>query len=133
MFVYVRYAVSYRDLEEIPAERGVEVNQARFNRFIIRSRHRVGWREFLARLFKPLRDRCSTRGLMSRFVAQYERNLSVFMMYGAELGCLCITVTSDQHILCEAILIDRAPQRSRNSLKEILVVGPSIFSHVQKK
>lgn len=31
-FFYVRYAVSYRDLEEIVAERGVTVDHATLNR-----------------------------------------------------------------------------------------------------
>jgi putative transposase len=33
VFFYVRYAVSYRDLEEIMAERGVAVEHATLNRF----------------------------------------------------------------------------------------------------
>ena len=32
VFFYVRYAVSYRDLEEILAERGVRVDHATLNR-----------------------------------------------------------------------------------------------------
>jgi len=34
VFFYVRYAVSYRDLEEIMAERGVEVDHATLNRWV---------------------------------------------------------------------------------------------------
>ena len=33
VFFYVRYAVSYRDLEEILAERGVTVDHATLNRW----------------------------------------------------------------------------------------------------
>jgi putative transposase len=33
---YIRYAVSYRDLEEIMAERGVEVDHATLNRWVVR-------------------------------------------------------------------------------------------------
>jgi len=33
VFFYVRYAVSYRDLEEIMAERGVTVDHATLNRW----------------------------------------------------------------------------------------------------
>ncbi len=36
VFFYVRYAVSYRDLEEIMAERGVEVDHATLNRWVVR-------------------------------------------------------------------------------------------------
>jgi len=36
VFFYVRYAVSYRDLEEIMEERGVEVDHATLNRWVIR-------------------------------------------------------------------------------------------------
>jgi putative transposase len=36
VFFYVRYAVSYRDLEEILADRGVEVDHATLNRFVIK-------------------------------------------------------------------------------------------------
>jgi putative transposase len=36
VFFYVRYAVSYRDLEEIMAERSVEVDQATLNRWVIK-------------------------------------------------------------------------------------------------
>jgi hypothetical protein len=39
------------------------------NRFICRSRRRVGWCEFSARLFKPLYFRCSTEGITSVFAA----------------------------------------------------------------
>ena len=35
-FFYVRYAVAYRDLEEILAERGVAVDHARLNRWVVR-------------------------------------------------------------------------------------------------
>jgi putative transposase len=33
---YVRYAVSYRDLEEILAERGVAVDHATLNRWVVK-------------------------------------------------------------------------------------------------
>ena len=36
VFFYVRYGVSYRDLEEIMAERGVEVDHASLNRWVIK-------------------------------------------------------------------------------------------------
>jgi putative transposase len=36
VFFYVRYAVSYRDLEEILAERGVVVDHATLNRWVVR-------------------------------------------------------------------------------------------------
>ncbi|NRA87155.1 MAG: IS6 family transposase [Rhizobiales bacterium] len=36
VFFYVRYAVSYRDLEEIMAERGVTVDHATLNRWVIK-------------------------------------------------------------------------------------------------
>ena len=36
VFFYVRYAVSYRDLEEIMAERGVSVDHATLNRWVVR-------------------------------------------------------------------------------------------------
>ena len=35
-FFYVRYAVSYRDLEEIMAERGVQVDHATLNRWVVK-------------------------------------------------------------------------------------------------
>ncbi len=35
VFFYVRYAVSYRDLEEILAERGVSVDHATLNLWVI--------------------------------------------------------------------------------------------------
>ena len=38
VFFYVRYGVSYRDLEEIMEERGVEVDHATINRWVIRKR-----------------------------------------------------------------------------------------------
>lgn len=34
VFFYVRYSVSYRDLEEIMAERGVVVDHATLNRWV---------------------------------------------------------------------------------------------------
>ena len=36
VFFYVRYAVSYRDLEEILAERGVNVDHATLNRWVVK-------------------------------------------------------------------------------------------------
>nr|WP_281278377.1 IS6 family transposase [Zongyanglinia marina] len=36
VFFYVRYAVSYRDLEEIMTERGVEVDHATLNRWVVK-------------------------------------------------------------------------------------------------
>ncbi|MCM2442249.1 IS6 family transposase [Agrobacterium vitis] len=36
VFFYVRYAVSYRDLEEIMAERGVKVDHATLNRWFVK-------------------------------------------------------------------------------------------------
>lgn len=36
VFFYVRYAVSYRDLEEIMAERGVDVDHATLNRWVVK-------------------------------------------------------------------------------------------------
>ena len=36
VFFYIRYAVSYRDLEEILAERGVEVDHATLNRWVVK-------------------------------------------------------------------------------------------------
>ena len=36
VFFYVRYGVSYRDLEEIMEERGVDVDHATLNRWVIR-------------------------------------------------------------------------------------------------
>ena len=36
VFFYVRYAFSYRDLEEIMAERGVKVDHATLNRWVIK-------------------------------------------------------------------------------------------------
>jgi putative transposase len=37
VFFYVRYSVSYRDLEEIMAERGVRVDHATLNRWVTKS------------------------------------------------------------------------------------------------
>ena len=36
VFFYVRYAVSYRDLEEIMQERGVDVDHATLNRWVVK-------------------------------------------------------------------------------------------------
>lgn len=36
VYFYVRYAVSYRDLEEIMAERGVQVDHATLNRWVVK-------------------------------------------------------------------------------------------------
>ena len=36
VFFYIRYAVSYRDLEEILAERGVHVGHASLNRWVVK-------------------------------------------------------------------------------------------------
>ena len=36
VFFYVRYGVSYRDLEEIMEERGIDVDHATLNRWVIR-------------------------------------------------------------------------------------------------
>jgi len=36
VFFYVRYPVSYRDLQEIMAERGIEIDHATFHRWVVR-------------------------------------------------------------------------------------------------
>jgi putative transposase len=36
VFFYVRYAVSYRDLEEIMEERSVKIDHATLNRWVVR-------------------------------------------------------------------------------------------------
>ena len=36
VFFYIRYAVSYRDLEEIMAERGVHVDHTTLNRWVVK-------------------------------------------------------------------------------------------------
>jgi len=36
VFFYVRYPVSYRDLQEIMAERGVQIDHATLNRWVVR-------------------------------------------------------------------------------------------------
>ncbi len=36
VFFYVRYPVSYRDLQEIMAERGVEIDHATLNRWVVK-------------------------------------------------------------------------------------------------
>ncbi|WP_460275834.1 IS6 family transposase [Celeribacter sp. ULVN23_4] len=36
VYFYVRYAVSYRDLEEIMAERGVDIDHAALNRWVVK-------------------------------------------------------------------------------------------------
>jgi putative transposase len=36
VFFYVRYGVSYRDLEEIMAERGIEIDHATLNRWVVK-------------------------------------------------------------------------------------------------
>lgn len=41
VFFYLRYAVSYRDLEEILAERGVTVDHATLNRWVVRFAPRI--------------------------------------------------------------------------------------------
>ena len=41
VFFYVRYGVSYRDLEEIMAQRGVSVDHATLNRWVIRYSPRI--------------------------------------------------------------------------------------------
>jgi len=41
VFFYVRYGVSYRDLEEIMAERGVSVDHSTLNRWIVRYSPRI--------------------------------------------------------------------------------------------
>ena len=41
VFFYVRYGVSYRDLEEIMAERGVSVDHAALNRWVVRYSPRI--------------------------------------------------------------------------------------------
>lgn len=36
VYFYVRYGVSYRDLEEIMADRGVSVDRATLNRWVVK-------------------------------------------------------------------------------------------------
>ena len=39
VFFYLRYPVSYRDLEEIMQERGVDVDHATMNRWVVKYSH----------------------------------------------------------------------------------------------
>lgn len=41
VFFYVRFGVSYRDLEEITAEHGVSVDHATLNRWVVRYAHEI--------------------------------------------------------------------------------------------
>ena len=45
VFFYVRYGVSYRDLEEIMEERGVNVDHATLNRWVINYSSLMHWRQ----------------------------------------------------------------------------------------
>ncbi|POZ51304.1 IS6 family transposase [Methylovulum psychrotolerans] len=54
VFFYVRYGVSYRDLEEILAERGVTADHATLNRWVVR------YSPLIALATKPTRLRSST-------------------------------------------------------------------------
>jgi len=54
---------------------------------------RSGGCEFSARLFRPLCDRCSAVGIMSRFAALYERSLSVIIRLDLRL-CFFSSLTN---------------------------------------
>lgn len=41
VFFYARYAVSYRNLDEIMAERGVQVDHAMLNRWVVKFAPRI--------------------------------------------------------------------------------------------
>lgn len=90
------------------------------NRFICRSRRRVGWCEFSALLFKPLCCRCSTPGMISFFAAPYLASLSVIMVRG---GRICSSAASgatawrlpvasalDEDVEHYSVLVHRTPQ-----------------------
>lgn len=44
VFFYVRYAVSYLDLEEIMVERGVSVDNSSLNRWVVRYSQQLAWK-----------------------------------------------------------------------------------------
>lgn len=46
VFFYVRYAASYPDLEEIMAERRVQVDHATLNRWLVKSNHTSPFKQF---------------------------------------------------------------------------------------
>lgn len=58
VFFYVRYGVSYRDLEEIMAERGVEIDHATLNRWVVKFWFCRKVCTSVTKLTFPLRLRC---------------------------------------------------------------------------
>src|SRR3954451_11546467 len=91
------------------------------NRFICRSRRRVGWCEFSARLFKPLCFRCSTEGITSPLAGavagqlvrdHHTRGPALLFQQLAEqaLGGLLVPPALDEDVEHEAILVDSPPK-----------------------
>lgn len=50
VFFYVRHVVSYRDLEEIMAERGVAVDHATLNRWVVKYSPLIDWEAYLRKI-----------------------------------------------------------------------------------
>lgn len=63
VFFYLRYGVSYRDLEEIMAERGITIDHAALNRWVIRYAVLV---TEMARLRKGHTDRSWRKGCSNK-------------------------------------------------------------------
>ena len=70
VFFYVRYAVSYRDLEEILAERGVAVDHTTLNRWVVKYSPLVAAKA-QAKATKR-REQCTTEKLFAEVEIRFE-------------------------------------------------------------
>ena len=73
VFFYVRYGVSYRDLEAIMEERGVKVDHSTFNRWVI------NYSSSLALAAKKINARLLLRGGWMKPISKLKANGSIYI------------------------------------------------------
>lgn len=71
VFFYMRCPVSYRDLQEIMAERGISVDHATLNRWVVRYAPQIGAQAHIRK--RPI------RGVLTKPISRFVVN-----------GCICI-------------------------------------------
>ena len=70
MFFYVRYAASYRDLERIIAERGVQVDHATLNRWVVKNSPDIAKAAQIGKQPTTRSWRMPSRGIVLRYLAR---------------------------------------------------------------
>src|SRR3954449_7985638 len=112
------------------AERNRCACRADLKRFICRSRRRVGWCEFSARLLSPLCRACSTPGISSFFAAGWPARRSGPQPPGGRPllgGGIARQLVRDQHARRPSLPLEQLAQQTLGGL----LVAPALHQHLE--